>query len=561
MDERVEVLIPGEQSQDQAAMVDLGERRKRSAETTFDPSNGEYSVYLSDNPSQADLTYNKLEQLSVSPQSSLTKTQQIIDICRQYTNKNDVIGMTAESIENNINTEIRLSYREPKRNVASKAAIESAKVLVKEFNDRIDINRLISQAVLTTFVDGTYVAYRRKVEREGFTDYQVDMYPLGVAIISDYEMGGIPYVLIDMNALKSALSKNYPKNKKRKGIFFDNVEEEIKATYPPEVYKAYVDKEQYAKLDIESTCVLRIGNQNKKYGLSCIFRALYPAMMLEAFEKADRSNAQARAKKIIVQLMNKEFAGPEFERNTFADQSYAHKNFLDAWKQKTVVTTAPPSVKDMKYVEPTVEMTNIETVNYYRTRIMSTLGISFLMDGGSASLSMANISLAQLMRKINRISAQLEDVLHRWYKALLRDNGLDPELAPTIDIIDAEMLAASMKMEMAKVLFNSLNCSYETAYETLGLSIEDEKIKRQRENEAKLEEIFMPRATSYTMPGSGSSSTGKSTEGRGQGNKTGGDNGNEDDGNDNDEEPVDDVKKQEKKEYDANRYKTNKEFR
>ena len=58
------------------------------------------------------------------------------------------------------------------------------------------------------------------------------------------------------------------------------MDEEVKVTYPEEVYRAYMDKETYAKLDIESTCVLRIGNQNKKYGLSPIFRAIYPALML-----------------------------------------------------------------------------------------------------------------------------------------------------------------------------------------------------------------------------------------------------------------------------------------
>ena len=482
--------------------VDLSyTRAKLDAAGVFDPSNRTYAVYLSDEGATSNLTYSVLENLSISPQSDLSKTQQIIAINRQYVNKNDIIGITAESIENNINTEVRLAYKTPKRGSFKKTDIDMAKLLIADFNEKINLPNFIIRAITTTFIEGTFIAYRRKVDKDGSTDYVVDFYPLGTALISDYEVGGDPYVMVDIGALKSALQKSYPKNRKRKGLFFENMDEEVKVTYPEEVYRAYIAKETYAKLDIESTCVLRIGNQNKKYGLSPIFRAIYPALMLESFEDADRSNAKARAKKIIVQTMNKEILGPEYSRNTYAEQAYAHKNFLDAWKQKTVVVTTPPAVRGLEYVEPKVEMTNIDTVNYYRSRVMSTLGISFLVDSGSQSLSVANISLRQLMKRINRISKQLESTLVKWYKGLLRDNGLNPELAPSVKIIDAEMMESSMKMELVNTLFTKLNCSYETAFDVLGFSVEDEKLKREAENKEKLDEIFAPRITAYTASG------------------------------------------------------------
>ena len=110
--------------------------------------------------------------------------------------------------------------------------------------------------------------------------------------------------------MKSKLSKAYLKLKKNnKPLFFKAIEDEIKNNYPPEVYKAYKDNEQYAKLDYRFTGIIRVNNQNKKYGLSPIFRALDSIRMLEQFDDTDEVNAKANAKKIIIQLLRKEIMG------------------------------------------------------------------------------------------------------------------------------------------------------------------------------------------------------------------------------------------------------------
>lgn len=71
----------------------------------------------------------------------------------------------------------------------------------------------------------------------------------------------------------------------------------------------------------------------------------------------------------------------------------AHDNLLRAWKQNTVLVTTAPYVKDIRYVEPKVEMTNIETVKQYRNREMAALGISFLNTDGQQTVSTAKVSL------------------------------------------------------------------------------------------------------------------------------------------------------------------------
>ena len=48
------------------------------------------------------------------------------------------------------------------------------------------------------------------------------------------------------------------------------------------------------------------------------------------------------------------------------------------------------------------------------------------------------------------------------------------------------------------MMYSKLNCSLESALEVLGVSIEDEKQKRIKENSEGIEDIFFPRKTSYT---------------------------------------------------------------
>ena len=354
-------------------------------------------------------------------------------------------------------------------------------------------------------------------------NYVVDYYPLGVAEISDYTSNGRPVVLINIQKLKNALNKTMLKDRKRQPLFFNNQDEEIQENYPEEVYEAYKNNDTYAKLDVDHTAVIRIGNLGRKYGVSPFFRALKPVLMLETFDNADRVNAKAKAKKIIWQKMRKEIMGPQYDRKGYDMMAYAHNNFLSAWKQNTVFVTAPPSVEDIQYVEPKVEMTNIDTVNQYRSRVMGALGISFLNTDGTQTVSTANISLDQLMKNINKIAEQVEDCLKIWYRLVLAENNIDAEFVPDVKVSASEMMSMDMKKQLANFLFSTLGASYETAYTYLGLSMEDERAKRQRENENNVTEDFAPRLTAFTNsgPNGGGGSGNGNSGGGGAGNKSG----------------------------------------
>ena len=462
----------------------------------YDATNQKYSAYLKDGTSSSDkLTPEYIDELAENTQSDLKKVQIINSIVRKEINKDGIVGKTVECVTANINTETKVSYDNEITGRNKTKQLQQVKDFISAFNKTINTKRLIRTSIPTTFVEGNYICYLRHEDNK----YKVDYYPLGVCEISDYDVNGDPVVLFNIKELRGRLQKIYRKNKKNKALFFKNMEDEVKANYPQEVYDAFVAKEDYAKLDVKYTGVIRINNLNRKYGLTPIFRAFKDMLMLDTFDNADRVNSKAKAKKIIHQKLRKEVMGTELNKKGFEDMAYAHDNFMAAFKQSTVVVTTPPTVESITYVEPKIELTDINTVNNYRSRVLAALGIGFLMDSGSQSVSTADISVTQLLRTINMISEQLEDILQKWYKQILIDNHLPVEYCPTIQVIDSEALDFEMRKDLASTLYTIFNGSMSTSLELLGIDVNDEKEKRIKENDEGFDsEIFYPRASTYT---------------------------------------------------------------
>lgn len=487
----------------------------RNAVASYDPENKQYSTYLKISASSETLTVDRIDELARGLQSSLTNVQTVNGIIRNYINKDDLIGITYDAIEANVNTEFKCSFAQFPEQRNKTKQVNYAREVIDDFNAQINVRSLLRTAIPMTYAEGTYITYLRQKDE----NYIVDYYPLGIAEISDYLSNGQPVVLINMSKLKSALSKSMLKDKRNKALFFENQEIEIQNNYPDEVYQAFKNGNTYAKLDVDHCGVIRIGNMGQKYGVSPLFRALRPALMLETFDTSDRVNAKAKAKKIIWQQLDPALMGPNNDKKGFAEQVTAHDNLLRAWKQNTVLVTTAPYVKDIKYVEPKVEMTNIETVKQYRNREMAALGISFLNTDGQQTVSTAKVSLDQLMKNIGKIAEQIEDVLKRWYRIRLEDAGVDLMYCPDVKVSTTEMMGMEMKKAIAQFLFTTLNCSYKTAYEYMGLHAEDELRKRQAETEEGYDDVFVARQTSYTStgnPGGGGDSDKKTGRPKGE---------------------------------------------
>lgn len=469
---------------------------------SFDKGGSQYSVRFNEDSTSlnSDTTLDTIKELALNAQSDISKIQKINVLVRQAENEDDIIGKVHETIEANLNANIRFSFNNLPDDYDEELK-KKTEGIIKRFHKEVNINDVMTTAITSTYDEGNCIQYLRSKKSKGIYHHVIDKYPLGVAIISDYSLNSIPYVLIDTTELTNRLQKSTLKNKKNKPLFFKNTTEEIKNNYPKEVIDAYVSREKYAVLDIRRTGVNRFGNLGRAYGVSPVFKALKPKIMLDNCDKSDSVNAKAKAKKIITQIMRKETMGSSYEKKGLEDMAYAHTCLMAAWANPTVVYTPPPCVEKIAYVEPTVELTNESTVKQYRSRITSALGISFLNTDGQQTVSTANVSIKQLMRTLNKIAERQEIILQRWYEVILTEEGVPIDYCPTPHILDAELLEFEMKKDLAEFLYSKLNCSFRTAYETLDMDFNDELERRKVESDAGVNEVFVPHPTSYNSSG------------------------------------------------------------
>lgn len=488
---------------------DIYKQRERIAMSTYDPTNQKYSAYFSDNQSPSDdITLDDVLEWANSPQTNLNKVLQINAYIRRLVNMNDIVGKVVESISTNINTEYKLTYNHASAEGRNKKKkFTEAQNFIHEINDSINIKKIIRECPTGAYMEGNYVMYLR---HDNVDNYQIDVYPLGVVEITDYLVNGDPVVQFNIQQLRTRLQKTYRKNKKNKPLFFKDINEEVKANFPKEVYDAFVAGESYVNLDPKYTGVVRINNQNRKLGVSNILRAIPDIIMLDNLRDADKVTSKARAKKIIHQKLRKELIADDPRRDTFNIQATEHANLCSAFMaHDLILVTSGAGVESIEYIEPSVEMVSLDTYNYYRSKVLATLGISFLMDSGSQSVSTSSISITQLMRTINSITEQLENILFRFYRQILIDNGYDTTYAPHISVIDSEMLEMDMKKSLAEFFYNTLSISRTTTFELLGLSVEDEAEKRKAEVEAGYDDVFQPYSTAYTKSANSKNETGR----------------------------------------------------
>ena len=139
---------------------------------------------------------------------------------------------------------------------------------------------------------------------------------------------------------------------------------------------------------------------------------------------------------------------------------------------------------------------------------MIALGITFLASDKGQTVTTASMSIKELIKTLDKITEQIADVLNKWYRVVLTDNGIPIDYAPTITISSSEELSLEIKKQLAEFMFCKLGASYESSFAMMGIDINDEKQKRQTENTEKYDTIFQPHPTSYTLTGKDNENTG-----------------------------------------------------
>ena len=199
---------------------------------SFDKGGIQYSVRFNESQSRgSDTTIDDLKELALNAQNDVSKIQKINMLIRQALNEDDIIGKVHESVESNLNSKVRISFDNLPENydVDIKTKAENT---IKRFHKEVNIDEQMTSAIISTYTEGNCISYLRSKKNKNFYHHVIDKYPLGVALISDYSVNGIPNVLIDTSELTNRLQKTTLKNKKNKPLFFANTSDEIKSNYP-----------------------------------------------------------------------------------------------------------------------------------------------------------------------------------------------------------------------------------------------------------------------------------------------------------------------------------------
>ena len=493
-----DVIIVTDDKSSEEAKKDIKTILDKSA-IDFEQKRHTYSRYLGgEDTNYETFTLSDIDGLAENPQNDLSDIKKINSYVKQYVNKDDIIGKVYESVQIYTNTQYTLKYPMVDKDKNKKKLENIVKPLIESFNKKIDINNLIKNGTATSFLEGNFVSYLRTDPKQGRA--VVDFYPISMLEISEYIIDGEPLILFDVNALKTKLRITSRKKKNGKDIFYDKVNDVVKNNYPDEIYKAYMNNEKYALLDPKRVGLVRINHLGGLYGLTPIFKALKPALLLGNIENADETVVKVRSKKIVHQKLRKEISGVDNAKQALDEMAYAHTNLVNAWKNKTVLVTTPWWVESIEYISDETPLTDTDTLKTYRSRVFNALGINFM--DTEANLNLSNVSIKDLIKTIDKIAEEIAKIINKYYKLLLEENNIDINLAPEIEIASSEMLSLEMRKSLAEFLFTKLSCSYDTAYKVLGVSdANTEIIKRQKEKEDGYEEAFMPHSNFYNQSG------------------------------------------------------------
>lgn len=548
IDNEVDVEYKASKVDDDTTLITMADRYKRQVEEAvynFENSGHNFSKYLTDDSSNFQETNEKeLKRLGESPQDDIDKVKRINEIARYYINTNDLVGKVYETIQNNVNINVKLDWPVIDGRNKEKKKIKAQNISNK-FLENINVEELLKKVIPLAFSEGNYFMYLRNSGDN--INYTVDHYDLDLIDVSDYSLDGEDLCVFDVDKLRIALQRNSNKYRKRNGenLFgISDVEAEVKRNYPSEIYEAYMARESYALLDINYSGLLKINDLGKKYGVTPLFRAFKPLLILDIYDYSNLKTAKTRAKKILVQGLSDKLLEENVNDNdtgNFQALAYAHNNLMKAFKnsKEMVIATTPPTVDRVYFVESNTQQIDINLINNQRDKILTALGISFLANESKSSFNTVEVGIDELRRQINTISLQLSKILEKWVRVVLRDNHISPEFAPHVTVESSAMLDMDTKRQLMDDMFNKYGAPYRTVYETLGFDYETEKERREQENDEKLDtDVFYGRANGYTT-----SSKDVIT-----------DNTNQDTNTNNNNQNNDDNKNVDKKKYDKDRH-------
>lgn len=485
------ILLTSAQSKDK--IQKMTDKILANAIENYGTNKYQSSVFVPDNSNSNELTIDTVNKLANGIHNSLDNVVSANSLILNVLDTNPLIGLAYSIFYAVINTKYRIIYANPYGIESDETTLSEIKTLIEAFNDDVGIEDIIRNAISGAYIEGNYVMYlslnKNKVP-------QIQNFPISFCYPSYYMSGNDRVLEFNVSDLKNKLRKTYTKTKKNKAIYYENIEKEIQNNYPSEVYRAYKDGEKVVKLDSRYGKCLTVNSYGRRFGVSPLFKALKSSIVIDNLIKADISSSKSRSKIIIFQKLSDKLLG-DGDRRGFAEQQLAHQQAAQALQTSSCLYTAPAYVESLQYIQPSQNnKESVDMMKQYNTQLLNALGISFY-DSESATGTSVTVSYNGLLKIVNSIADSLSKIISRYYQEVLEFYGYDRRLAPTFRICPAEELDLDKKIDLAKMLYTTFNCSLQTSLDYVGLDVEDEISKRKTENDSGTYEIMFPRATSY----------------------------------------------------------------
>lgn len=123
---------------------------------SFDKGGQQYSVRFneaSSSSTSSETTLDDIKELALNAQSDISKIQKINQLVRQAENEDDIIGKVHESIESNLNANVRYSFdnlpKEYDQDIKDKAD-----GIIKRFHKEVNINDVMTTSITSTYDEG-----------------------------------------------------------------------------------------------------------------------------------------------------------------------------------------------------------------------------------------------------------------------------------------------------------------------------------------------------------------------------------------------------------------------
>lgn len=432
-----------------------------------------YSTYFDQNfnvdgtPSEVDL-----EAIFNAPQDNI---ENIVGYAKYCYRKYGIIMRTINITRDFAIEDIKLNY--PSKN-------KQVKNVIDKYNERIQIMQLLKDFMYELALTGNLACYDRDGKR-------VDIYPINLIKV-------VP--LIKNN--KQVIAYIVPYSTSSIDSWDKETQAAIDNAYPPEIVEGIKKGKDKIILNTDNAYFAKINSsQYESYGLSIIL----PAFEDLAHKSLLKETEKATSNDLINKLLLIKIGDPDNPPTRAAIEEY--NDLFNGIKDAARVVV--PYYFTAEFVEP--QTTAFESDKYLEVDkdILNTLGISLSLIRGESggNYSEGVINFTGLIKTIEGMREKCIPIIEGLYRAELKRNGMNPDLAPKVDFGDV-VIDKEAKLALVKELFSVAGMPYRVLYEEFGYDFDHIKLIREEENDENMDETFKIHA----MPFQGEQGEGGSGE-------------------------------------------------